>query len=56
MCVSVWICVYKSRCPHRSEEGFESFGARVAGSCELPSVDVGNLTQSFARALGIPKH
>lgn len=44
VCLCMHVCVCVCRCPHRLEEGMESSGAGVTGSCELLNVGAGNRT------------
>lgn len=43
------VCVCECMCPQRLEEGLESSGARVKGSCALSNLVLGTKLRSFGR-------
>lgn len=51
LCVRVYGCAHKYRCPWKTGESPGSPGARVTGDCELPEKVVGNLAWFSGRAL-----
>lgn len=56
MCVCVWMCACECRYPRRPEEGVESPGAGITGTCETANVGPGNQIGSSETAIHGFKH
>lgn len=53
-CTCLFVCVQCVwRCPWRPEEAVTSLGIQVTGSCELPSLHIGNWPGPMARAASV---